>query len=274
MLFGFRGPALLLALCYSSISAAARGPEVLQPTEKWVVNFHDSQCVASRNYGTDDQPLMLVVKAPAMGEIIQLLIMDKGNVGRFAEQRQGSISFNSAKPMQRSVLYFSQKGQRALSVNLPVAEFEQAKTASTLTFKTDPGAARHFSLGGMGALMRVMEQCRQDLAEVWHVHPESGPDAHVQQPMQGSIQGLVKSEDYPAAALDREQEGTAGFLMLVNEAGKVADCTVIVTSGVASLDAQACGLIKERAKFKPAIGRDGKPIKTHALQRIHWRVAF
>ncbi len=61
-------------------------------------------------------------------------------------------------------------------------------------------------------------------------------------------------------------------MILVDEQGKVADCTVIQTSGVAALDAQSCSVIKLGAKYKPAIGLDGKPAKSAAFQTISWKI--
>jgi len=66
--------------------------------------------------------------------------------------------------------------------------------------------------------------------------------------------------------------GSVAFVLLIDEEGKVADCTVTETSGVASLDAQSCAIVKERAKFKPATGLDGKPSKSSYFQRISWRL--
>ena len=64
--------------------------------------------------------------------------------------------------------------------------------------------------------------------------------------------------------------GAVSLALLIDEQGKVADCTVTQTSGVAALDAQSCAIIKERGKFSPAIGHDGKPAKSSWLQRINW----
>ena len=63
---------------------------------------------------------------------------------------------------------------------------------------------------------------------------------------------------------------SATFVLLIDETGRVADCTVIETSGVASLDAQTCGAVKLQARFKPAIGLDGKPAKDGVVQRVSW----
>ena len=62
------------------------------------------------------------------------------------------------------------------------------------------------------------------------------------------------------------------MMLLIDEAGKLANCMVVGTSGYASLDAQSCAVLKERAKFVPALGIDGKPTKSGILQRIRWQM--
>jgi protein TonB len=57
-------------------------------------------------------------------------------------------------------------------------------------------------------------------------------------------------------------------VVLVDEAGKVADCTLLETSGVAALDAQTCAIIQRRARYKPAIGLDGKAARAVDTARI------
>lgn len=60
--------------------------------------------------------------------------------------------------------------------------------------------------------------------------------------------------------------------MLINEAGKIASCMVTEASGQASLDAQACSILATRARFIPALGIDGKPIKSGTTTRIKWQM--
>ena len=69
------------------------------------------------------------------------------------------------------------------------------------------------------------------------------------------------------------QSGTVSFALLIDEAGKVADCTVIKTSGIAALDAQSCFVVKERAHFTPAIGADGRPAKDARTASVTWLMA-
>jgi TonB family protein len=83
-----------------------------------------------------------------------------------------------------------------------------------------------------------------------------------------SLQGLFLGDDYPAVALDRNEQGAVGVMVTVSPAGSVADCIVETSSGSAALDVQTCRIVWLRAKFKPS--KDG-PWTLH--QTIRWAIA-
>ena len=59
---------------------------------------------------------------------------------------------------------------------------------------------------------------------------------------------------------------------MIQENGRVADCTIVETSGVPVLDTQVCAMLTVRAKFEPARGRDGKPAKDSFTGGVIWRM--
>lgn len=133
-------------------------------------------------------------------------------------------------------------------------------------------ADENFALSNMPALLKMMDTCTADLRKVWNVYRDDEAGGLLKEPPSGDLVGLFDPEDYPGIAMLKEQTGTVALVLLIDESGKVADCTVTQTSGVAALDAQSCAIIKERGKFKPAIGLDGKPAKSSWLQRITWQL--
>ena len=83
---------------------------------------------------------------------------------------------------------------------------------------------------------------------------------------------LLSSDDYPAAALRNEEEGSADFRLAVGKDGRVAGCTITGSSGSSSLDAATCRLMKARATFDPARDRRGRPVAGQFSGRITWRI--
>jgi TonB family protein len=268
--------------------AAAAPGSPLQPTGKWVVNFADAQCVATRNYGTEADPLYLVLKAPAIGDTIQLGIVRKG--GKLdANQLNGEIIFDETTTLRTSFLEFGVKSmnQRARFVNLAakdVASLRQAKTIririrekgiERLGTRLGMGLAtgeEAFAVTSMPALLGTLGTCAADLRKIWKVWDDETGGSGLKEGPSANLAQLFSPEDYPGVAALRGQSGRVSLVILIDEQGKVADCTVIEPSGVAALDAQSCAVIKQGAKYKPAIGLDGKPSKSAAFQRITWRM--
>jgi TonB family protein len=84
------------------------------------------------------------------------------------------------------------------------------------------------------------------------------------------IAHLFTPATYPDDAMRESASGFVRFTLLIDETGKVRDCSAFQSSGVASLDTMSCYMIMEKARFKPATGPDGKPVKSAYCQNIIW----
>jgi len=82
----------------------------------------------------------------------------------------------------------------------------------------------------------------------------------------------VTDDDYPAAALRAEQQGTTGFRLQVDPTGKVISCDITSSSGSSLLDTTACNLLKRRARFTPAQDAAGNKIPAGYSSRFTWRI--
>lgn len=271
------------ALLVPSGQAAAQAP--LRPTDKWHVDFADSQCIASRDYGASGSPLFLVFKAPPIGDVLQIAVVQNGSLPR-ADQVVGEILFDEGSAIKTNFLDYGIKkfGQRALMMNLRTIDLAPLRQASTIRIRTRPDDPRFglpkpkvpvdlaFVSTDMPQVLDLLEECAADLRSVWNVWDENHDSVTLKKGPVGDIQRLFSSSDYPADAQMRNQSGTATIEILIDEAGKVADCTVTQTSGAASIDAQTCAVLRERGKFRPAIGLDGRPAKSAVSQTVTWRL--
>lgn len=271
---GGGGAAYAAAACVLALMSgpSIAGPSVLQPTGKWIVNFDAAQCVAQRSYGTEEKPLYLVLKQPPLGHVMQLAIVRKGSAGPTAEA-DGDLSFDDQPSHDVSILEFGPKGahERVYSINLPLDEFAAARTAKTLRIRGE-GINERFALSLVEPLLKVMNDCVVDLREVWNLDDEQTGPEPVREDEKGDLRALFSADMYPAQALRSHQAGAVKVALLVDETGKVADCSVVETSGAAVLDAQSCVVFRDKAKFAPATGANGQPAKSGWLQRIVWRL--
>lgn len=88
----------------------------------------------------------------------------------------------------------------------------------------------------------------------------------------GSPQSWVTNDDYPAAALRGEQQGTVSFRLDVDATGKVSNCSITSSSGSSLLDNTACSLLRRRARFTPAEDASGNKIPASWPSRFRWEL--
>jgi len=249
---------VLAALLPALPATAAPTP----PTGKWLVDFADAQCVASRAYGEEQ----FFLKFSPMGDVVQVGLMRPAG---FSGPRpvDALMRPGTGAAFKGSAIAYSpgKSGQRIYLVNLPVAEFNRLSGSPTLALQFGD-LRRELAVSGMSALAKVMMQCIDHLQSIWIADDNKGPKA------KANLGSYFTDGDYPADAIRWEESGTTVFALLVDESGRVADCMVTQTSKHASLDTQTCAILKARARFDPAIGADGKPRKGRLLGRIEWKL--
>jgi TonB family protein len=256
----------------SMVAAAPAAAEQRQPIGRWTVNFDASQCVASRNYGTSESPLHLVIKRPAVGDVIQLGLTRRAD-RLDTDQFEAKVGFGSGKPLSTTVFAFtaSASKQRAFLFNLPPELLPTGGAATVMSLQAAGRLDERLTISGMAPLMNVMAQCVADLRKAWNAGDGEGPPPSLRQRPKAFWGPILQAHTYPGVSSARLLGGAVMVALLIDESGKVADCTVVESSGAASLGMQACALIAERGKFSPAIGVDGKPAKGAILERIDWR---
>ncbi|MET1112810.1 MAG: energy transducer TonB [Allosphingosinicella sp.] len=262
---------IVFALAVAGAAGAAAEPRA--PTGKWNVNFGDAQCLAHRDYGTPAKPLRLVLKAPPAGDVVQLAVLQEARTSH-AQQVDSFVTIDGGRPLKTNLLIYSPKGSkdRVYLLNLPSTEFASVRRAKMLSVRSE-GLNEAFALSAMEPLLKVMDECVADLRRLFNVGV-IGPDpSRFTRRASANLASLFSDDDYPAGAVMKGQSGRVGYALLIGEDGRVADCTIVSTSGVPSLDSQACALLKVRAKFEPALGLDGKPAKDSVVGAIVWRMS-
>jgi protein TonB len=89
----------------------------------------------------------------------------------------------------------------------------------------------------------------------------------------GDLRTLFSADDYPAEAQRNGEEGTVQAELSVDARGHVRGCTVIHSSGHASLDSATCRILQRRARFDPAHDVNGDAVASSVVTpRIVWRL--
>jgi protein TonB len=82
---------------------------------------------------------------------------------------------------------------------------------------------------------------------------------------------MTAIEEYPADALREHAEGIVRVALDIDERGRATSCTILQSSGHASLDAATCRLLTVRARYAPATV-NGQPVKDVLKTAINWRI--
>ena len=76
--------------------------------------------------------------------------------------------------------------------------------------------------------------------------------------------------DYPMRAIRNEEAGRVQYRLTVGPNGRAWDCTVIVSSGSATLDSETCKIAMRRARFIPATDSTGTPVAGEYRGYVEW----
>lgn len=259
------GVVAIVSTVFSEPASAA------SPISEWKIEPSDARCVAVRRYGTIEKPITLAVKAPAVEDTLQLAIIKPG-YRKSPVQLNASFKFDEEDSSATALSYpLSNDKHRVVNlVNFDSLQAAALRKARKLDISVKEGINDDFPLGQMATTWSALDKCVEKLRETWNVgvnYKERGMTPPV-----GDLRATLSADDYPVSAQRMDQQGTAAFLVLIDEQGKARDCTMLHTSGAAILDSRSCGLILERSKFSPALDPTGNPIKSSYAQRINWRL--
>lgn len=84
------------------------------------------------------------------------------------------------------------------------------------------------------------------------------------------IRGRIRDSDYPEDLADAGVGGRVTVVFLVQTDGRVTECDVDGSSGIARLDALTCRLIRERFRFRPSRDGRGRPVPAYVRETHEW----
>lgn len=84
------------------------------------------------------------------------------------------------------------------------------------------------------------------------------------------IRGRLTVRDFPDGLIGPGQQASVGVRYTVETDGRVTGCTVLRSSGFATVDALACRLITQRFRYRPATNRAGEPVRAVITESHTW----
>ncbi|MCR5871653.1 MULTISPECIES: energy transducer TonB [unclassified Sphingomonas] len=246
--------------------AIATPTDPLPPNGKWTVDWGETHCAAHQKYGDPAKPTTFVFKPSIDGGVIHMMLSRKGSY-------QNAAHFNvTVGDLKTTALTFTPKGSglEVYWINIARADFDRLAKEPALQIEGRK-LALELSTLGFAAAAAAMDTCNRDLRSHWNVDEAGQARIGTKAVALLTPDRYVTARDYPRQASIEGRDGSTAVSLLIDEAGSVKDCLVEKASGVATLDAQSCLIIKARAKFRPARDAEGKPIRSRITYRFSWK---
>ena len=260
--------AISAAVAFQSATPTAQVS--LEPSGPWTVNYADSMCVLSRQYGAGNHQVILGFRPGPMSDSFRIALMFPNKSEKRSNGTATLIVDQSAAvkaPFERGPA--NAKAMQIILVDTLRSElgaFEAARAIRVAAADYDVT----FKLTNFAAATKALEACEKDLMVDWGMDPALL--ASIKTMPSAKVYSLFSNDDYPVEASANGQEGAVGVRFLVGKDGRVSDCRIVESSGYKALDDQTCRIIESRARFEPALTAAGEPVASLSFTRIRWEL--
>lgn len=263
--------AATLGLNAAPAPVTAQVAGVRQPTSPWVVDYAEDECLLDRNYGTQEQPMILAFSRVPMDPAVTVsLLMPDGN----ASSRYGSatLGIGAAAPVQAHYRAYPVLGKdlRYFKAYLDNGLAHGTAQTSTITIYAPGEISGSFAIPALPAALHALDQCVVDLGQTWGITAEQ--QKRIKSPAAPLRSDYLRLSDYPSSALEANPSWRAKVRMSVDATGKPRDCTPLKSSDGSLFAETTCKLLMERAQFSPAVDLDGKPMASMYVYTVDWKV--
>lgn len=280
--------AFLSCICTASASpttgwAAEKEPVVLKRDGSWRVNYDKDSCTVLAGFGTGGQQIQLHLTRLQPSDSFRITLVGEP-IRRTDPFGRATLDFGPAVDPQRVDTISGEMDGKPMAVvtggyrfddqqkkndasSLPPIAPETEATVTYLDLKVSSGSYR-LALGRMDRVMAVMRQCTDDLVQSW------GFDPAVQRSLSRRVESInspnswVVSADYPRQDLNNGNMALVDFRLNVDAAGGATGCRIQRSTQGDAFQQTTCKNILARARFRPALDAEGKPIASYYANTV------
>jgi TonB family protein len=263
---------------------APKAPIALAKTSKWEINYIEDSCHLLARFGEGPQSAILKMTRYQPGDAFDLNIY--GEPFKYGSSTMTvHIAYGDAPAEKREAMIgragnklplLILTGQRLDSwvslpeVTPPSITPAQEQQVKFIDLAIAGGKRFRLETGSLGAPMAAMRTCVNDLVKSWGYDPLqqaqlSRPVTPTNYPGSWLVPG-----DYPLDSLRNGHNGLVQFRLDVDPSGAVAGCFVLHRTNPDDFADLTCKLLAKRAKFLPALDKDGKPVRSFYISKARF----
>lgn len=292
----------LWGLIATTVPAQASIKEgILDPVTPWRVDWSGDSCVLARAFGPAKHSTLLSMRSYAPGydfdvTLARAPILSTGSIPRFTIAYGSGqpipvkgYHVGSAKPFGRAIVFSSvaseggesesndgkkgsdkEKADKEMK-DQPVRPYPDPafeKQLDRISFAT-PFTRLILKTRAMAPVLDAMRKCTDNLVKQWGLDPS----------VQGSLSRRVELVnqkdwvgdilyDYPASLMMEGKGARTKLRVLIDEKGTPTKCDAFQAFTNTEFTVKACGIILKKARFMPALDRNGVPTPSFYTTRI------
>jgi TonB family protein len=265
----------VIAACMMMMATAAATPSVpKQPTGKWLVEYGKDQCLLSRNYGTEAKPLILTFERLPMTSKVSVYVLKTGD-NRDMVRGQAAVSAGAAEANDiRYAAYSTQDRKlRVITLDMDAKLLEAAEQSGAIHIGVRREVDESFAVPRIQLAVQALDDCVLDLGRLWGFPVEKQKQMRQAAEPVTPLMKLFDGNDYPRKAIWNEEMGRAKAVLYIDATGTPTNCSLTRSTGSKSLDETTCALLMKRARFHPAIDKDGQPMPTLDATNVVWLIS-
>ena len=254
----------LVGVAFPVSATASEAEAIAKAASPWRASLEDQTCSLQRSFELGKQKIVLDIRLGAPNYGYELNVVADG-LKRTSDQPETQFGGRDGRIKHEFSYKLSSDGWEGFAVSVPSDHFKAARdNASAIPLAVRRAFKTDFVLPlQLKQPLAIMDDCLNALVESW------GLDPLVQRQLSRRIdKPRGKWDWFTHAMIDTEKErdrlGQDQFRMrlIVDPVGKVSSCHLYGGLADSEAGAKACEKIKKRAKFDPALDRDGNPVSS------------
>lgn len=280
---------------------AAREPIQLAPSSQWEINYAADSCRLARQFGTGDWTTLLILDRFEPDDYFRVTMVGK-RLKRRGESGDAKLQFGPTEAEQKIDFLVGE------TANRPSLVFSQAMRITPLTdsekekleAQYNPDVRQRFELppiapereaaimflslqlsgmpkvvldtGSLGAPMNAFRKCMDELLSHWGIDVARHASLSKKLMPAEAPANWLRSSDYPMDLLRKGAQGLVHFRLSVDSEGKPTDCHIQRSTRPEGFDTAVCAALKRRARFEPALDKDGKPLASYYVNSVRFEI--
>ena len=283
--------ALLSAQTAATIAPPVEPSAVLRPSSDWYVDYGEDYCRLARQFGKDEHKSVFYLEAYEPSSAFSLVVagpdfsplprqsvtvhFGPGGLERTSESAPKIVmgEFQDGVMLNHTPLFEPPKlDPKAPSSpdTSPTIDPAKAKSIEWLDVSRGKKPPVRLALGQMGGPIEALNACTDELLTHWGIDLAAHHNRATAPKPIGNPGEWISSDDYPSGLPDAGSQGIVFFRLAVDANGKVTSCHIQRNTGSDAFEHAICDLFAKRARFKPALDKQGNPMASYWRSEVRF----